>query len=261
MLNKKQVLSAVTGSVVLSALLIGSTAFAAGPGMMGRTPGVFGTVSAISGNTITITSKGFGANATAQTYTVDATGAAITKGGAKGVAPATITVSGITVGDTIMAQGTVTGTNVVATKIRDGAMGGRGMGRPDGDTEQGKVAHTPATPVIQGNGQPVIGGTITAMTGSTLTVTNKSNVTYTVDAAQAKVEKSNALSTVAALAVGDAVVVQGTVNGTTVTATSVMDSGAAPFAGATPSTTTHQGGLGGFFGGIGGFFHNLFGFF
>jgi hypothetical protein len=114
---------------------------------------------------------------------------------------------------------------------------------------------------ITGNGQPVIGGTVSAVNGSSLTVTNKSNVTYTVDATNAAVVKGNATSSVAAIIVGDGVIVQGAVNGTTVTASSVIDQGSAPaqvVPGSGTPAPTHGGGL---FGAIGGLFHRLFGFF
>ena len=242
----------VTGSLVLSSLLLGSTAFAAGPGMMGRghAPGVFGTVSAINGTTLTVESKGFGQSATATTYTVDASKATVTKSGNAS------TLSAVTLGDTVMVAGTVTGTSVVATTIRDGVMGHGGM-RPGGMHASSTVA------VIQGNGQPVIGGAVTAVSGSSLTVTNKSNVTYTVDVASAKIVKAGATSTIASVSVGDNVVVQGTVNGTAVVASSVLDQGA-PIVQtntATAATGVPQGHMGGFMGMMGGFFHNLFGFF
>ena len=323
----------VLGSALLGSLVIGSTAFAAGFGfghggdMGGRTPGVFGTVSAISGDTLTVTSKGFGQNAASATYTVNTANATVTKNGSAS------SLSAIAVGDTISVEGTVSGTNVTATTIRDGMMG-RGMGQtpgvsgtvasvsgdiltvtsktgPDGsagvtytidatnatvtkngassavsdvvigDTVmvQGAVSGTNVTattirdgapapkqgaaPIIQGNGQPVIGGSITAVNGSTLTVTNKSNVTYTVDATNATIEKGNTTSSVTAVAVGDNVIVQGAVNGASVTASSVIDSGAstATVNSANAASNAHQGGVGGFFGGIFGFFHKLFGFF
>ena len=244
----------VAGSVLLGSLLLVGTAFAAGPGSWqggprGQMPGVFGTVSAISGDTLTVTSKGFGKSTTATTYTVDATNATVTKSNA------TSSLSAVAVGDMVMVQGTVSGSSVTATSIRDGIgmMGNRGG--------MGPGMHATSTPVIQGNGQPVIGGTVAAISGSTLTVTNKSNVTYTVDATNATIQKGNAASSISSVAVGDNVVVQGTTNGTSVTASSVIDSGTSP----TPSTAStaqpHKGGMGGFFGGIGSFFHNLFGFF
>jgi hypothetical protein len=178
---------------------------------------------------------------TPTTYTVDATGATVTKDNAAS------SVSAIAVGDTLMVQGTVSGTSVTAKTIRDGmpAMRG-GQGGPG-------AGGSP----IQGNGEPVIGGAITAISGTTLTVNAKAGINYSVDASGAVVKKGNATSTVSAITVGDNVVVQGTVNGTSVVASSVMDSGA-------PKTTTSgtaKGGMGGFMGAIGGFFQHLFGFF
>ena len=123
---------------------------------------------------------------------------------------------------------------------------------------------TPATPPFQGNGEPVVGGTVTAINGSTLTVTNKSNVTYSVDGSTATVVKGNVSSSLANVSVNDDVIIQGTVNGTSVTASSIIDQGVAP-SGNASSTHPGAGQPGGFmgrvFGGIGGFFHHLFGFF
>src|ERR1700734_1869477 len=141
-------------------------------GMMHGAPGVFGTVTAISGDSITLSSKGFGQNATATTYTVDATNATVTKSGAAS------SISAIAVGDTVMVQGTVSGDSVTATKISDGVVPGAGGKGPTG-------------PSIQGNGEPVVGGTITAINGSSLTITNASKVTYTIDASSATVDKGN----------------------------------------------------------------------
>ena len=209
---------------------------------MGQTPGVFGTVASVSGNTLTVTSKMGPSGSTGMTYTIDATNATVTKAGASS------SVSSITVGDTIMVQGTVNGTSVTATSIRDGM-------------PQGQKSHTNVTTVIKGNGQPVIGGNVTVINGSMLTVTNKSNITYTVDATNATVEKGNIASSTSAIAVGDNVVIQGTVSGNSITATSVIDGGSnTATANSTNGTlSTHQ--SGGFFGGIGNFFHSLFGFF
>lgn len=248
--------------MVGSLLLVGGTAFAQttpAPQSWGdRAPGVFGTVSAISGNTITLNSKGFGPNAAATTYTVDATNATVTKNGASS------SVSNIAVGDTIMVVGSVSGTNVTATKINDGLMGRGGMGMrfgKFGSTTPMRGGTPPAAP-FQGNGEPIIGGDITAINGNTLTVTNKAGVTYTVDATNATVVKGNASSTLSSVAVGDNVVVQGTVNGNSVTASSVIDQGASqtsPASGSAPRG--FMDGMGRFFGGLGGLLHNLFGFF
>ena len=104
-------------------------------------PGVAGKVTAVNGTTITISGRAIGSGMmgapgssgkpatppAAVTYTVDASGATVKKDNA------TSTVSSIAVGDTIFAQGTVSGTNVTAVSIRDGFMMGRtsqGQGRP-----------------------------------------------------------------------------------------------------------------------------------
>lgn len=50
-----------------------------------------------------------------------------------------------------------------------------------------------------------------------------SSTIYAVDASNATVRKNNATSTVSAIAVGDRVLVRGTVNGTSVTAASIID--------------------------------------
>ncbi len=76
-----------------------------GPGGKGR--GVEGTVSAVSGNTVTVTAKD------GTSYTIDASSAKVSK-------VVDLQVSDIKVGDTIGAQGTVSGTSVTATHIMDG---------------------------------------------------------------------------------------------------------------------------------------------
>lgn len=232
--------------------------------MMRPAPGVFGTVSAINGTTLNVTSlpfKGMRDNddsktgtASAITYSVDASGAAVVKGGV------TATLSQVAVGDRVMISGTVTGTSVVATHINDGVMLKGGMGGERGGTA------TSTRPVgsgvgmgIQGDGQPVVGGAVTAISGSTLTITNKSNQTYSVNAATATIKKAGATTTVSSIVVGDTVLVQGAVNGTAITASSVIDEGV-PVTTGTPTTTPPQGGHG-IFGGLGTFFKRLFGFF
>jgi hypothetical protein len=231
-------------------------------GMMGprMAPGVFGTVSAIDVNgdvnTLTVTQmQRPNATTTPPVYTVDATGATVTKNGTSS------TASAIAVGDKVMVQGTVSGTNVTATAIRDGMgpmMGGRGgfMGKGMG---HGSTSSTPKVSPIQGNGEPVVGGKITAISGDSLTVTNASNVTYTIDVTSANIVKGGATTTVASLAVGDSVVAQGTVNGTSVTASSVIDQGGAPSASGSTGTTAPSSNPG-FFGSIGNFFKHIFGF-
>lgn len=89
------------------------------------------------------------------------------------------------------------------------------------------------------NGQerqkPAAVGQVTAINGSTITLTDKmSNTTYTVDASSAKLYTHSAPSaagqkptqtaiSVADVKVGDTLMVQGTVNGSTITATTIND--------------------------------------
>ena len=231
-------------------------------GMMGmHKPGVAGTVTAVSGNTITITAKQFAPRAkgtsgttttpvapTTITYTIDATNATVKKAGAAS------SVSGIAVGDMIMAQGTVTGTSVAATTIEDGF--GKGMGGGMMGSGGASLANLPA-----GNGQPIVGGSVTAVSGNTITITNTAGVTYTIDATSAKFQKGGVTAaTIANISVGDSVIAQGTVNGTAVSAATVLDQGAKPVATANANGTTTKPAAKGFFGAIGGFFAHIFGF-
>jgi len=245
--------------------------------MRGEMPsGIFGTVSAINNDTLTVTSKawgrptpesagqptalGTGVTPATVVYTVDATNATIYKGSAT----TTVSISDIAVGDSVVVQGTVSGTNIAATVIRDGVggmmrhpgMGGKGFGHSASSTPS-------STPIIQGNGEPVIGGNVTAISGTTLTVTNASNVTYSIDAASSTVVIKGVSSTLSNVAVGDNVIVQGIVNGDSVTASSIIDQGGKGANTSPANGQPHGGknmGFGGFFGAIGGFFRHIFGF-
>lgn len=261
---------AVAGALVLGSLVVVSPAFA-DQGAVGRPnfgghgqfgggrgmgnfqdvkPAVVGKVNSVSGTTITVTSGDFAfgrsasSTATSAVYTVDASNATVFKGNA------TSSVSGIAVGDEVFVQGTVSGTNVTATSIRDGQMRGPGEGKmnPRGQS------NGPIFAQISGNGQPVIAGTISAINGVVLSVNNKDNVSYTVDATNANVFQGNSTSTLASVKVGDTVVVQGTVNGNSVTASTVIDQAAQ----ANKAKANHP--AGGIFQKIGGFFMHLFGF-
>lgn len=237
--------------------------------------GIFGTVSAVSGNSLTVTANarparpmpeqptvGTTAAVATTTYTVDATNAKIYKGSAT----TTVSVSGIAVGDTVVVQGTVSGTSITATVIRDGAIPTAGRpGMPEKDLGHGSSSTPSGTSPIQGNGEPVIGGNVTAISGTTITVTNASNVTYTIDAASTTIVKNGTSTAIGTIAVGDNVIVQGTVSGNSVTASSIIDQGVKGSNGASAngSSTKPRGGGFGFgdiFGAIGGFFQHLFGF-
>lgn len=78
-----------------------------GMGMMGRGHGVHGTVSGISGSTLTI------ANTDGTSYTVDASEAKVSK-------VVELTVGDIKVGDEVGVMGDVSGTTVTAKHIMDG---------------------------------------------------------------------------------------------------------------------------------------------
>ncbi|HQT82724.1 MAG: hypothetical protein B7W98_00575 [Parcubacteria group bacterium 20-58-5] len=258
--SRRGLTALITGSALIGSFALTGTAFAAGPtpgAWAGRggagmaRPAVVGTVATApdARGTFTVTAKAWkrkdttDANtAPSTTYTVTATSATIVlKDGSAS------TVSAIAVGDRVMVRGTVTDTTVTAATINDGAAFGRPGQRPE----------SVATPAITGNGEPIIGGNVAAVSGDSITVTNQSNLTYTVDVTNATVTKPGVTSaTTANIAVGDRVVVQGTVNGTSVTASSVIDQGTPP---STASGTTPAHG-GGFFGAIGGFFAHLFGF-
>ena len=110
-------------------------------------------------------------------------------------------------------------------------------------------------------------GNVTAISGNSITITNKSNITYTVDATNAKFVVAGVTGpTISNVAVGDNLIIQGTVNGTSVIASSVIDQKAAansntnnPGNGQQPKPGI-MGGLGHMFGGIGNFFKRMFGF-
>lgn len=70
---------------------------------------------------------------------------------------------------------------------------------------------------------PRVGGEITAISGSTLTLTDKrSGTSYTVETSGATVVKDGASAELSSFAVGDHVMVEGAIDGTTVTATNIF---------------------------------------
>jgi hypothetical protein len=179
--------------------------------MMSR-PEVLGTVTAISGSTITV--KDLRGN-TGTIYTVNATNAIVIKNGV------TSTVSAIAENDTISVQGVENGTTITATKINDG------LTPKEKSDEMGKKLgneNNLNNPMIVGDGSPIIAGTVATVSGNTITIKNKSNVVYTIDATNTKVQVSgNTVGTVANIAVGDNIIAQGTINGTSVTASLIID--------------------------------------
>lgn len=271
-INKKIILPTIVMTIAGLALVAPAFALTTGPngnaygfyreagmGMMGR--GIVGTVASVSGNTLTVTSKQWTKPAsgatdttgaptqTTVTYTVDATNATVTKNGAAS------SVSGIAVNDTVMIQGTISGENVTAKTIRDGV-----MQRPTGagQDQNGKGQKQP-TILNPGNGQPVVAGSVvTNDNSSVITITNKSGVSYTINTTSStKIQKGQSNVTISSVSVGDNLIVQGTVSGNIVTASTILDQGATPAASATGTTKPQSHG---FFGMIGNFFSKLFGF-
>lgn len=253
-------------TLATSSLLVGGTAFAAGPDERGdkfehglrvrfetRTSineqnrpdlsrGIAGSVIAVQGSTITIRVRGWQRDDHASTttvYTVNASGASIKKG--LGPNAEAGTLADVTVGSRVVAEGTVSGTSVVATAIRVKAEDKKH------DDDRPKLAG------FVGNGQPVVGGVVTAVSGSTITVTNKGNATYTVDTSRAIFVNKGATSTVSSIGVGDAVIVQGTITGNTVVAATILEKDTQ----GTDAGGEHRG----FFKKFGSFFRGVFGFF
>jgi Domain of unknown function (DUF5666) len=228
-----------------------------GMGMMGMAGhGIFGSVTAINGTSLTVTGQqGFASSTTAVVYTVDASNAMIRKG------QATTTVSSIAIGDKVMVQGTVSGTSVTAQTIIDGFAGQGTHGPVGGRVRPGSASST--APFV-GNGQPVVAGSVSAISGTSLTVTTAAGATYTVDASNAKIVHGSATVAVSDVSVGDKVIIQGTVNGSSITAATVIDQGAQAAAsgagqnGQGQNPPAQHGG--GFLGGIGNFFKRIFGF-
>lgn len=266
-MNTKKYIFGSIALLAVAGLISGATAFAAdtnqpnaawGHMRSGMKPAVFGTVSAVNGNTITVNGKQGGpgmmnGSASATTvFTVDASNATVIKDNA------TSSVSAILTGDTVSVQGTINGTNITATMIRDGMMrgGAGGMGSFDKTKRPGGM---PSSTLIQGNGHPVLAGTISAINGSTLSLTNKSNLAYTVDVTNAKLLRGQNTIALSSLNVGDSVVVQGAVNGNSVAASTVIDQ-TMPASSAVNQPNSGQQPNRGFFGGILNFFKGLFGF-
>jgi len=89
-------------------------------------PAILGSVTSISGTTITLSGRITPGNNATSTYNIDASNAKIFKD------KATSTISSIVTGDMIFVEGSVSGSNVTATVIRDGVRGvGFGPGRRD----------------------------------------------------------------------------------------------------------------------------------
>lgn len=151
---------------------------------------ITGTVTSLSGTTITLTSK----NSTI--YTINATNAKLIKNGVSA------TIANILIGDTLFVRGAVTGTSVAATNILDG--------KPTLTTKK----HTVETKKLNMNL-----GTITAINASGFTmqrVVKHATSTITVNTTNTTIFKKNGQTAVFSdLLVGQRVLVNGTYNSTT----------------------------------------------
>lgn len=214
-------------------------------------PVVTGTVTSVTGNLITLSGhQGMATSTATQTiFTIDATNARIVKNNATG------TVATVLAGDTLSVQGTLSGTTIVATVIRDGNMMIRGRGNVNDNNEGNRVQAQ-----LQGNGQPVIAGIVSAINGTTLTITNKSNVVYTANISTAKVMTNNAVATTASVKIGDMVIIQGAVTGNSIVASTVIDNGVQKIANPSQQINQREEAPRGLFAGLSGFFSRLFGF-
>jgi hypothetical protein len=249
--SRRSLPAIAAGSVIIGSLaLAAAPALAAGSGAM--RPAIAGKVTAVSGDTLTVTSAyrqrgNTSSSPTSAVYTVDASHATVLKGGQSS------SVSAIAAGDAVMVQGTVSGTNVAATVIRDNIPGSvRG-------SKAGWAEHASSTlpAALEGNGEPVVGGTVSTVNGSSFTVATKAGQTYAIDATNATITKpGTASSTIANVAVGDSVIVQGAINGTSVVASSIHDQSANGATSGAPAPAHKS-----LFGTIDGFFSHLFGFF
>ena len=248
----------VTGGSFNPTVRMGDNGGQPGRPMMGNRvgqPEVIGKVTAINGTTLTVQSvkrgirvESVSTSTAPSVFTVDASNARVLK------ANATSTLSDIAVGDNIIVQGKLSGTNVTAAIIHDAPAIGKN------NSSRGSEL------LMQGNGQPVVIGDITSVSGNSIVISNKSNVSYTVDVSSASILKQGiaGTTTVSSLTVGDGVIVQGVINGNSVSASSVIDRGAtSSVTDLNASTTTKQakpGIVSGIFTSVGSFFSRLFGF-
>ena len=217
----------VAGVVALGVLFTSGVAFAKtngqdedqsdhynnGIGWMMRhdTQGITGTVTAISGNTLTVMGRTFDKGVNALSYTVNASGAIVYKD------MASVSLSAIAVSDMVFVEGTVNGTTVTATTIYDGVR--KGMGRMNHDEKNKNTASTMPMAIHFD-----LVGTVTAGVNETSFSMKTFNGTmHTVNAPNATVHKNGASSTLTNVLLNDIVRIKGTVSGTTINATEIYD--------------------------------------
>jgi hypothetical protein len=168
-------------------------------------PGVFGTISAIDGSTITVRDQ---SGSTTTVVTTSST--TVTKS-------VTASVSDIAVGDRVMVDGGGSSSSITATSVHDNGAATNTSGGPTGGP--GGNAGPPGG---AGNGS-FVSGTVTAVSGSSFTVTDASGNKVTVTTSSATTVTKDETTSVSSLAVGDTVMVQGATSNGTVTATEIHD--------------------------------------
>jgi hypothetical protein len=232
-MQKKQVIFISSGLAMLALILLAAPTLAAtnknfggAKGLVGRLanfshkketpavkPAMIGNITAISGSILTVT----GENKT--TYTIDATNAKITQG--FGANATTLAISNLTVGETIFANGTVSGTNVTATTVSV-------MNNAD-KTRVGQPGDFRGNRGVSGNVTAVNGSSFTVqrtgrMPDEKIATSTIQNVFYTVNTTGSTVfKKDGQAATLADVVQSERVMVTGTIDATTntVTATAV----------------------------------------
>ncbi len=162
-----------------------------------------GLVAAVNGSVLTVDSWKKDGKAA---YSVDASKASLSRMVDGSVSA--IALAEIKAGDLVAAAGTLSGSNVMASSLVD-------FGRP-----QGKMAAN------------VHSGTVTAVNGTVITMSSKFGAdlsVYAVDVSTAKISKGVGISgtpmAVSDVKVGDRIMVTGSANGSSITASAVRDLG------------------------------------
>jgi hypothetical protein len=196
--------------------------------------GTRGTITGVDGSTITVDAT----DANGGSSTVEVT----TDSDTRVTEAVAGTVSDIAVGDTVMVEGSTSGTSIAATAIRDvgdQAIGAGAMGAqppddgsaPTGAPGGGEMPNGGQAPSgdqsgqVPPNGRPGGGqgtfGTVTAVDGSTITIEMQDGTTMTVSTASDTTVTVTREISVADLVTGDTISVTGTTSGSTVAATSI----------------------------------------
>ncbi len=210
--------------IAVQGTLSGSTVSAATVAVQPAPP-LSGVITAINGGVLTLQRQGPGGGGT---LTVDTSGSTTFQEGGPGATSGTLTLSQLRVGERIAVQGTLSGTTVTARTVRLQPAPGRGPAK--------------AGPHPGGPGRGGLQGMITAINGGVLTLRRQGpgpggSGTLTVDTSGSTTfqeggpgVKTGTL-TLSQLRVGERIAVQGTLSGSTVSATTVAVQPAPPLSG------------------------------